>query len=58
MALDYIGTRGNIQTQTTKDRRIRYAKDILQKELLPHISISPQSETKKVLGLLFVPLRF
>jgi DNA-directed RNA polymerase II subunit RPB2 len=48
MALDYIGTRGNIPTQTTKESRIRYAKQILQKELLPHISISPQCETKKV----------
>merc|ERR1712142_1107509 len=30
-----------------KDKRIKYAKDILQKELLPHVGISDFCETKK-----------
>ncbi|KAJ9629845.1 DNA-dependent RNA polymerase II [Taxawa tesnikishii (nom. ined.)] len=36
VALDYIGKRG--QQMGTKEKRIRYAKDVLQKEFLPHIS--------------------
>ncbi|KAK4626466.1 DNA-directed RNA polymerase II subunit RPB2 [Fulvia fulva] len=48
-ALDHIGRRG--QQQGTKDRRIRYAKDIMQKEFLPHISQEEGSETKKAFFL-------
>lgn len=44
-ALDHIGRRG--QQQGTKDRRVRYAKEIMQKEFLPHISQEEGSETKK-----------
>lgn len=48
-ALDYIGRRG--QQQGTKERRIRYARDIMQKEFLPHISQAEGSETKKAFFL-------
>lgn len=48
-ALDFIGRRG--QQTGTKDRRIRYARDIMQKEFLPHISQEEGSETKKAFFL-------
>ena len=48
-ALDYIGRRGN--QQGTKDRRIKYARDIMQKEFLPHISQEEGSETRKAFFL-------
>jgi len=31
----------------TKEQRILHAKDILQKELLPHLGICPRNERKK-----------
>jgi len=49
LALDHIGRRG--QQQGTKDRRIRYAKEIMQKEFLPHISQEEGSETRKAFFL-------
>jgi DNA-directed RNA polymerase II subunit RPB2 len=49
VALDHIGRRG--QQQGTKDRRIRYAREIMQKEFLPHISQEEGSETKKAFFL-------
>ncbi|PNS15193.1 DNA-directed RNA polymerase II subunit RPB2 [Sphaceloma murrayae] len=45
VALDYIGKRGN--QVGTRDKRIRYARDIMVKELLPHLSQDQGSETKK-----------
>ncbi|KAK4503642.1 hypothetical protein PRZ48_004557 [Zasmidium cellare] len=48
-ALDHIGRRGN--QQGTKERRIRYAREIMQKEFLPHISQEEGSETKKAFFL-------
>jgi len=45
VALDYIGKRG--QQVGTREKRIRYARDVLQKEFLPHISQSEGSETRK-----------
>lgn len=41
-----IGKRGTT-TGLTKDRRLRYAQEILQKEMLPHISMAEGSESKK-----------
>ena len=38
----------------TKEKRIKYAKDILQKELLPHIGITEASERKKAYFLGYV----
>ena len=31
----------------TRERRIQYAREILQRELLPHVAIGEFSETKK-----------
>lgn len=49
-ALDFIGRRGNSQG-ATKEKRIKYARDIMQKELLPHISQVEGSETRKAFFL-------
>ena len=48
-ALDFIGRRG--QQTGAADKRIRYAKDILQKEFLPHISQEEGAETRKAFFL-------
>lgn len=50
VALDFIGKRGSSQG-ITRDKRVRYARDILQKEFLPHISQSQGSETRKAFFL-------
>ena len=50
VALDFIGKRGNSQG-VTRERRIKYARDIMQKELLPHISQVEGSETRKAFFL-------
>jgi hypothetical protein len=47
VALDYIGKRGSI-IGATREKRIQYARDLLQKELLPHVAVGPHCETKKV----------
>ena len=46
VALDYIGKRGSVPG-VTKAARVQYAREILQRELLPHIGIGEQTETKK-----------
>eukprot|EP00124_Ichthyophonus_hoferi_P004296 Ihof_evm1s456 gene=Ihof_evmTU1s456 len=46
VALDFIGTRGTT-VGATKEKRRRYAKEILQKEMLPHVGVSEFCETKK-----------
>jgi DNA-directed RNA polymerase II subunit RPB2 len=46
VALDYIGKRGTT-VGATREKRIKYAKEILQKEMLPHVGISQYCETKK-----------
>lgn len=35
----------------TREQRIRYAKEILQKEMLPHVGISEHCETKKAVSI-------
>ncbi|KAE8441509.1 DNA-dependent RNA polymerase II [Mollisiaceae sp. DMI_Dod_QoI] len=50
VALDFIGKRGNSQS-LTRDKRVKYARDIMQKELLPHISQAEGSETRKAFFL-------
>lgn len=47
VALDYIGKRGST-IGATRDARIQYARELLQKELLPHIGMEEFCETKKV----------
>ena len=52
VALDFIGKRGNRdQAGLGRDKRVRVAKDILQKETLPHISQKEGSETRKAFFL-------
>jgi len=46
VALDYIGKRG-LTVGITRERRLRYAADILQKEMLPHVGTKKNSETPK-----------
>ncbi|KAF9683571.1 hypothetical protein SADUNF_Sadunf04G0027600 [Salix dunnii] len=46
VALDYIGKRG-ATVGVTKEKRIKYAKEILQKEMLPHVGVGEYCETKK-----------
>ncbi|EJT99968.1 DNA-dependent RNA polymerase II second largest subunit [Dacryopinax primogenitus] len=46
VALDYIGRRGTT-TGLSRDKRLRYAQEILQKEMLPHISTQEGAESKK-----------
>jgi len=46
VALDYIGKRGSAQNVTRRER-IQYAREILQKEVLPHVGTLENSETKK-----------
>jgi len=46
VALDYIGKRGSTQG-VSREKRIHYAQEILQKEMLPHVGIAPHCETKK-----------
>ncbi|MCL7047334.1 hypothetical protein MKW94_006641 [Papaver nudicaule] len=46
VALDYIGKRGST-VGATRAKRIQYAKEILQKEMLPHVGVGEYCETKK-----------
>jgi len=46
LALDYIAKRGPTMG-ATKDTRIQYARELLQKELLPHVGKSPNIEGRK-----------
>lgn len=47
IALDFIGKRGNLSVGLPRDRRIRFAADILQKEMLPHVGTRAHNETRK-----------
>lgn len=49
-ALDYIGKRGNAESVMRRER-IQYARDILQKETLPHVGTMENCETKKAFFL-------
>eukprot|EP00397_Hematodinium_sp_SG-2012_P003423 GEMP01003431.1.p1 GENE.GEMP01003431.1~~GEMP01003431.1.p1 ORF type:complete len:1162 (+),score=229.91 GEMP01003431.1:352-3837(+) len=46
MALDHIAKRGPT-IGAAKDKRMQYAREILQKELLPHIGVGPYCEQRK-----------
>nr|XP_022343909.1 DNA-directed RNA polymerase II subunit RPB2-like isoform X2 [Crassostrea virginica] len=46
VALNFIGSRG-ARPGMTKEKRIKYAREILQKEMLPHVGVSDFCETKK-----------
>lgn len=52
VALDFIGKRGNRDhVALGRDKRVRMARDVLQKETLPHISQNEGSETRKAFFL-------
>ncbi|KZV46369.1 hypothetical protein F511_07921 [Dorcoceras hygrometricum] len=57
VALDYIGKRGST-IGVTREKRIKYAKEILQREMLPHVGTEEYCETKKAyyFGLLLCAL--
>ncbi|KAF6154010.1 hypothetical protein GIB67_026664 [Kingdonia uniflora] len=46
VTLDYIGKKGST-VGVTKEKRIKYAKEILQREMLPYVSVGEYCETKK-----------
>ncbi|XP_055351402.1 DNA-directed RNA polymerase II subunit RPB2-like [Paramacrobiotus metropolitanus] len=46
VALNFIGARG-AKPGVTREKRIKYAKEILQKEMLPHVGTHEFCETKK-----------
>jgi len=46
VALDYLGQRGSAQNVSRADR-VQYARDILQKEVLPHVGTEDGNQTKK-----------
>eukprot|EP00842_Homolaphlyctis_polyrhiza_P001918 jgi/Hompol1/2727/HPOL_003044-RA len=46
VALDFIGKRGT-SVGITRDKRTKYALDILQKEMLPHVGTKPHTEGRK-----------
>ncbi|GAB1607680.1 DNA-directed RNA polymerase II subunit RPB2 [Argonauta hians] len=46
IALNFVGSRG-ARPGVTKEKRIKYAREILQKEMLPHVGVSDFCETKK-----------
>ena len=58
VALNFIGSRG-AKPGVTKERRIKYAREVLQKEMLPHVGVSDFCETKKAyfLGWVLVHVR-
>ena len=49
-ALDFIAKRGN-QRGMNRAKRVKFANDIMTKELLPHVSQQPGHETKKAFFL-------
>ena len=46
VALNFIGSRG-ARPGITKEKMIKYAREILQKETLPHVGVSDFCETRK-----------
>lgn len=50
VALNFIGSRGS-KPGITMDKRIKYAKEILQKEMLPHVGQSDSCEIRKAFFL-------
>eukprot|EP00252_Welwitschia_mirabilis_P003250 TRINITY_DN13340_c0_g1_i1.p2 TRINITY_DN13340_c0_g1~~TRINITY_DN13340_c0_g1_i1.p2 ORF type:complete len:131 (+),score=12.89 TRINITY_DN13340_c0_g1_i1:662-1054(+) len=45
-ALEYIGSRVS-KPASTRKRRIKFARDVLLEEMLPHVGIGEHSQTKK-----------
>ena len=57
VALNFIGSRG-ARPGVTKEKRIKYAREILQKETLPHVGVSDYCETRKAYFLGYMVHRF
>lgn len=55
IALDYIGKRG-AAVGVTKDKRIMYARELLEKHFLPHIGINSLEEDATKKGYFLGPL--
>lgn len=53
VALDYIGTRGSA-IGVAKEKRLTYARDVLQKELLPHVGTQENIEHVKAYFLGYI----
>lgn len=51
VALDFLARRSNSSGNVRRERRLQYAEDYLQKELLPHIGVSDNCRTKKAFFL-------
>jgi DNA-directed RNA polymerase II subunit RPB2 len=56
VALDFIGKRGSA-VGVTREKRIKYAQEILQKELLPHVGVDQNCETRKAYFLGYITHR-
>ena len=46
VALNFVGARG-ARPGVIKDKRLKYAREVLQKEMLPHVGVSDFCEMKK-----------
>lgn len=46
VALDFIGRRGSA-VNLGRPKRVKYARDLLRKEFLPHVGVDDRSDTKK-----------
>mmetsp|Transcript_11674 Transcript_11674/g.23007 ORF Transcript_11674/g.23007 Transcript_11674/m.23007 type:complete len:1240 (+) Transcript_11674:630-4349(+) len=53
VALDFIGRRGSV-TSIGRAQRIEYARQLMEKELLPHVGLEPNQEGKKAYFLGYV----
>lgn len=49
VALDFIGKRG-LTVGASREKRIKYAEDILQREFLPHVGIEPNCEVRRLVS--------
>jgi len=56
IALDFVGRRGSA-TNVTKAERVEYARQLLEKELLPHVGMEPNMENYKAYYLGYVTHR-
>lgn len=48
VALNFIGSRG--QSLVLQRKRIKYAKEVLQKEMLPHVGVSDFVRPRKLIS--------
>ncbi|KAL9267561.1 DNA-directed RNA polymerase II subunit RPB2-like protein [Drosera capensis] len=57
VAVDYIGKRG-ANVGATREKRIKCAREILQREMLPHVGVGEYCETKKAYYFGYIIHRF